>query len=289
MPKMTVNGIQLHYHVKGKGTPILFIHPPILTSENFNYQQAQLSDEFRIITFDIRGHGFSDESPIPLTYALIVEDMVRLLDALDTPECFVCGYSTGASIAIEAMLTYPNRFIGGIILSGMSEMSDPYNRFRLRLAAGISSLGAKRLLSGAISYGNADMGLTLRNLYRGAVQGHIRNIHQYYAYSLQYKGTAKLGRIKQPVLLLYGEKDKSFHPYAKLFSRNLPNATLHFLEGVSHQLPTKAPNRVNRYIRLWLRNQAAQIAAGSKQPAADAPFLEAAMAAQETDHPLNHP
>lgn len=268
MPIIEVNGIKLHYHVKGKGMPIIFVHPPLLTMENFNYQIAQLSDLFQVITFDMRGHGHSEPSDQPLTYPLIVEDMLRLLDALGVSECYVCGYSTGGSIALEAMLSYPGRFIGGIVISGMSEMTDWYNIARLGLAVGMSSIRAKKLLSAAICYGNSDMSQTYMNLYRGAIHGNVYNMKQYYAYSMKYNCTAKLKRIKQPVLLLYGQKNKSFYRYAELLQRELPNASLHFLSGVSHQLPTKAPNRVNRLIRTWVQAQEQQRDAGIQVPMA---------------------
>ncbi len=160
MPFLSVNGISLHYHVSGNGTPILCIHPPLLTGENFNYQKAQLSDRYKIITFDIRGHGASAPSKQTVTYPLIVEDMKSLLDALNIEKAYLLGYSTGGSIALEAMLTYPDRFVGSIIVSGMSEFRDFYNKFRLKLAAVLSNRFTKRLIAAAITWGNSDMAYT---------------------------------------------------------------------------------------------------------------------------------
>src|SRR5690554_6750965 len=100
-----INGVSMYYHIEGKGIPVLFIHPPLLTSANFLYQR-QLSEQYQIITFDIRGHGHSESSKTPLTYPLIVNDMIQLLNLLEIEQCYVCGYSTGGSIALEAMLTY---------------------------------------------------------------------------------------------------------------------------------------------------------------------------------------
>lgn len=121
MPTAYINGTDLYYEKRGDGFPIIFIHPPLLTSANFRYQQVQLAGQFTVITFDIRGHGRSGASEALVTYDLIVEDMLRLLDHLSIPEAYVCGYSTGGSIALEAMLTHPDRFTGGILVSAMSE------------------------------------------------------------------------------------------------------------------------------------------------------------------------
>jgi pimeloyl-ACP methyl ester carboxylesterase len=261
MPKMEVNGAVLHYHVQGDGVPIVFIHPPILTSETFNYQRESLSDEFRIVTFDIRGHGHSDPSKAPLTYPLIAEDMTRLLDALDIGPCFVCGYSTGATVALEAMLTYPARYRGGILLSGMSEISDPWNRARLRAAIAAARLPTGAPISAAIAWGNADMGITYRNLYNQAKRGCVRHFREYCEYSLRYSCTDRLRYLKQPILLVYGTKDRAFFRYADILKAELKNRETYLLKGVGHQLPTKAPRRVNELIRRWVRMQAG-VAAG---------------------------
>ncbi|CAH0294529.1 hypothetical protein SRABI96_04382 [Peribacillus sp. Bi96] len=54
MPMLDVDGISLYYSVKGKGIPIVFIHPPVLTSVNFQYQMEELSEEFKDCMKDCR-------------------------------------------------------------------------------------------------------------------------------------------------------------------------------------------------------------------------------------------
>lgn len=253
MPFAAVNGTRLHYHVTGRGLPILFIHPPLLNQANFNYQRAQLSDRYKIITFDIRGHGRSSASKAPITYPLITEDMKQLLDFLEVKQAVVCGYSTGGSAALEALLTYPDHFIGGVLLSGMSEVSDWKLRNKIRLGSALASLRAKRVLSGVVGWGNADMNKTFENLYKGAIQGNIQNIRQYYSYSLKYRCTHRLQEINQPVLLLYGDQDAGFFRYADILHKGLPHNTLHYIKGVSHQIPTKAPRSMARLVDRWVR------------------------------------
>ena len=65
-----------------KSIPIIFIHPPLLTSANFIYQMEDLSRNYQVITFDMRGHGRSSYSTRAITYELIVED-ISLIHALD--------------------------------------------------------------------------------------------------------------------------------------------------------------------------------------------------------------
>lgn len=268
MPIKKINGVNLHYHTTGQGTPIIFVHPPLLTSSVFNYQKAVLSASCQVITFDIRGHGRSEASEAPLTYALIAEDMKQLLDHLDIEQAYICGYSAGGALALEAMLNYPDRWQGGILLSAMSEVSDWWLQLRLTAATALMDLGLSHLLMKGISWGNQDSPETYEQLLETAKHGDSRSIREYYAFSRTYSCTKQLPRIKQPVLLVYGQKDRSFYRYAEILHHRLPSSSLYFIRDVGHQLPTKAGDRVNSLILHWLQLQAESRAeeGGSRTP-----------------------
>lgn len=282
MPMVEVNGIPLHYDRVGRGVPIVFIHPPLLTGENFVYQQEQLADRFEVITFDIRGHGRSGYSKEKVTYPLIADDICKLMDQLNIPKAYLCGYSTGGSVALETLLRYQDRFLGGILISGMSEVSDWYNRSRIWTAARITRLRAKRLMTAAIAIGNSDMPATFKRLYASAIQGHVRNLHQYYEYSYNYSCTSSLHRIHIPMLLIYGEKDVSFHRYAHLLHRSLPNSTLHLIAGAYHQIPTKNASALHELMRLWLADAVSSEEATSSVAASASASVSSTRAAATT-------
>nr|WP_263327466.1 alpha/beta hydrolase [Neobacillus sp. Marseille-Q6967] len=252
MPMLEVDGVRLYYTVKGEGIPIIFIHPPLLTSENFSYQLEGLAQTFKIITFDIRGHGRSQYSNKPLTYPLIVEDMKRILDHLEIDKAYICGYSTGGSILLEFILRYKEKSLGGIVISGMSETSDLYLKQRISLAIKLADPKTLPLLARAISWGNADTKETYKKLYDEAIKGDSRNIKQYYQYSLQYNCTNQLKSINVPIFLVYGNKDKAFHRYARTLKKGLPKYELEYLLNEKHQIPTKAAAKLNRLIRVFI-------------------------------------
>ena len=255
MPRTIVNGIELHYHVTGQGVPIVFVHPPLLASSTFNYQRAELSQYFKVITYDIRGHGLSMPSSQPITYDLIAEDMKQLLDFLEVDQAYLCGYSAGATVALHAMLHYPKRYLGGILLSGMSEVSDWRLKLMLAGASSALKLGLGSVLARGISWGSKDSAETYGELLHAAVQGHPRNMREYFECSLSYSCTRELPRIKLPILLVYGQQDRSFYRYAEMLHHGLSKSSLYFMRGVGHQLPTKAGSRVNELMRRWLKQQ----------------------------------
>lgn len=247
--------MNIYYEVQGKGIPIIFIHPPLLTSINFKYQVEQLSKDFQTIIFDIRGHGNSSYSEESLTYPLISKDMVHILDHIKIDKAYLCGYSTGGSIALDFLINYPERSSGAILLGPMSEVNDWMLKNKISLAAMLSKHKLVTTLALAICYGNSNKKTTFRDLYQEAKKGNVKNIEQYYKYSLIYNCTTQLDNISHPVLLLYGEKDKQFHRYADLISKRLPNQELVFVKNAKHQLPTKWAVEINHLIKEFINKQ----------------------------------
>ncbi|MEH7344219.1 alpha/beta hydrolase [Bacillus sp. JJ1532] len=249
MPMLKLdNDVNLYYSINGKGTPIVFIHPPVITSVNFTYQMEELSKHFQIITFDIRGHGLSDFSKSPLTYPLIAKDIQALLDHLQIEKAYICGYSSGGSIVLEYLLTFPDRALGGILVSGMPDVNDEYLRKRISMAIKLAEAGAKKVLAWTISIGNANTKELFKIMFSEACKGDIRNMEQYFRYSLQYNCTNRLEEIPHPILLVYGNKDKPFHQYAQLLHEKLPNNVILFIEE-NHRIPTKAAKELNECIK----------------------------------------
>ncbi|PLS07075.1 alpha/beta fold hydrolase [Neobacillus cucumis] len=259
MPLLEVDESTLYYTVKGEGIPVIFIHPPVLTSINFIYQAEYLSRYFQVITFDIRGHGRSSFSRKPITYPLIVEDVKILMDHLDIKQAFLCGYSTGASILLEFLLsTSKGRALGGIIISGMAEVSDWRLKNRIKLAKNMAKIGALPALAWSISNSNSNTKELCERMLKEAKKGDALNISQYYDYSLKYNCSNQLENITLPISLIYGEEDKPFYPYAQQLHRNLPHNELTFVEGIKHQVPTKAASKLNHVIDQFIRNHSSK-------------------------------
>ncbi|WP_276915232.1 alpha/beta fold hydrolase [Aneurinibacillus aneurinilyticus] len=253
MTYLKIKGVSLHYRIQGEGTPLIFIHPPVLSSANFSYQFKELSKHFTVIIFDIRGHGKSQPSPQTLTYSLIVEDMKEIMDHLNIEKAFVCGYSTGGSIALEFLLTAPERALGAILVGGISEVNSRWLKNQISLGATLASSGALSTLAYAISWSNSDTMATFRELLKDAKKADTKNVEEYYRYSLTYNCTNQLSTISFPILLVYGAADKHFHSYGKLIHKHITNSEFVFISNVKHQIPTKAHDKLNRLITKFVR------------------------------------
>jgi pimeloyl-ACP methyl ester carboxylesterase len=252
MPALEVDNSMLFYEERGSGIPLIFIHPPLLTHFTFQRQLEQLSEDYRVICFDIRGHGNSQSSKQPITYSLIVRDVLQLIDHLSLKQVILCGYSTGGSIVLEAMITAPEYFTGGIVISGMSEVSDHQLRRRINMAIALLKKKMLPILAASIVITNSDTWQLIWKHLKNCLKGNVFNIKQYYQFSLGYRCTEHLNQIRSPILLVYGSKDKAFHRYAKILHDKLPHNTFKMIQGVDHRIPIKKTVELHNHIKRWI-------------------------------------
>jgi pimeloyl-ACP methyl ester carboxylesterase len=252
MPMIHVNGVDLHYHLQGKGVPIVFIHPPCIGSRVFTYLRNDLSQDYRTLMFDFRGHGHSGTSRTRLTIPLLVEDTRQLMDSLDISSAYLCAYSLGTMVALEAMLTHPDRFRGAVLLGGLAKANGWRLRGRLRAGSIAGRLRARDSVAAPILWANSDNSQTYRKLRGETLSGDVAKWREYFDSGLRYSAVERLPEIKQPVLLVCGEKDREFKRHLRTLQEGLPRDSYAFIPGVKHILPTYAAGPVSDAIREWL-------------------------------------
>lgn len=252
MPLLHVNGTRLHYHLQGDGTAIVFLHPPTMGSGLFTYLSNDLSQDHRTLSFDLRGHGRSASSEARISYPLLVEDTIRLMDALGIRTAYLCAYSMAAMLALEALLTHPDRFRGATLLAGMSEASGRGLRWLARAGWAASALRVKQLVAMSDSWAHADNKEAYRRFRAESAAGDPVKWREFIAAGLAYSATDRLPSIRQPVLLLYGEKDRAMLPYARQLAKGLPNARTAWIPDAWHTLPTHNAGPVGARIREWI-------------------------------------
>jgi pimeloyl-ACP methyl ester carboxylesterase len=94
----TSDGVQLHYLEAGSGKPILMIPGWSQSAEQFKYQLSGLSDRYRVIAVDMRGHGESDKPEFGYKISRLAKDVRDMIEALDLDEVNILGHSMGSSV-----------------------------------------------------------------------------------------------------------------------------------------------------------------------------------------------
>ena len=107
MPKLHINNTGIYYEVTGQGETLLFIHGLASSSRSWKKQVPHFSQYYRVVTFDIRGHGRSDKPIEPYSIELFAADTRELLKALGTSPAHVVGFSMGGMVAFQLAVDTP--------------------------------------------------------------------------------------------------------------------------------------------------------------------------------------
>ena len=109
MPKLNVNKIEIHYQCFGEGENVVLIHG-LAANLAFWYPIAsQLSDSYRAIAYDLRGHGKSSMPISGYAVADMVRDLDNLLEYIGSGRTHVVGHSFGARIALHYAIAHPQK------------------------------------------------------------------------------------------------------------------------------------------------------------------------------------
>ena len=120
------NGIELEYLVDGPATApaVLLSHSLATTMSMWKDQVPVLARDFRVIRYDMRGHGRSGVSPAPYDFTLLAADVVGLLDHLGIDRVAFVGLSIGGIIGQHLAIHHGDRLLCAVLCSTTSQISD---------------------------------------------------------------------------------------------------------------------------------------------------------------------
>ncbi|MFC7250523.1 alpha/beta fold hydrolase [Halomicroarcula sp. GCM10025324] len=101
MPTIQCNGAELYYEDHGEGDPIVFLHGATAGLRYFEPQLASLSNEYRTLAVDFRGHGRSEKTELGHTLSQYARDVHEFLRQLDLDDVVIAGWSMGAIVSWE--------------------------------------------------------------------------------------------------------------------------------------------------------------------------------------------
>ncbi len=104
-------GVSLYYEELGSGEPVLLIMGTGADHSLWDATANVFAGSHRVITYDQRGTGSSDQPPDPATYTtqVLAEDASALLDALGVDTAHIAGNSLGSAVAQELAINYPEK------------------------------------------------------------------------------------------------------------------------------------------------------------------------------------
>lgn len=212
----------------------------------------RLCDRFRVVRYDLRGHGSSPAPPGPYVIDDLGADLVALLDRLDTRRAHLVGTSIGGMAALWAAAHVPHR-IDRLVVIGSSARLPPASawiqRARSVLAEGTSSIAevvTPRWVSAPWAEAHPDAMAGFRAMFAAADPA------GYAGCCLTIAGmdlADALGSITAPTLVAVGSDDQSTPPeHARAIAERIRDARLVTIDGAAHVPALDHPDEVARLI-----------------------------------------
>ena len=136
------DGCTLHYWISGPdGAPaILFSHGATLDNRSWAGQADALSDRYRVIRWDMRGHGLSRPSAGAHSMDRFASDLVALLDHLGIGDVILVGLSLGGYVSQAVAHDYPERVRALAVFDATNLYDTPLSPFMTFMMAQSSRL-----------------------------------------------------------------------------------------------------------------------------------------------------
>lgn len=259
MPYVTVTGLRFHYIVQGFGPVVMLIHDLGSCAEDWLLLQAPaLSQRYRVLMPDLRGHGRSARPPGPYTVPQMADDTAGLLDALGVNSAHVVGLSLGGAVAQAMAVRHPAKVRSLILVNTFAYLRPKgWTEWRYTLARILA------LFIGLVTYAR----LEAEELFPRPDQAGLRRVafrrlcaNDPAAYraallaAATYDGRRDLGSIRSPTLIVAGLEDTVVPLRAKEeLAAGIPGARLVTIPNSGHATPSDKPVAFNRVALDFLR------------------------------------
>jgi pimeloyl-ACP methyl ester carboxylesterase len=240
MPKLNRDGVELYYEVHGDGVPVLLTHGYSASAHMWEGQVAPFSKDFKLITWDMRGHGRSDypDDQAEYTEAATVADMAAILDAVGAKQAVIGGLSLGGYMSLAFHLAHPERCLALLIIdTGPGYKSDAprdgWNATSIKRAERLEAEGLPKG-GGAETRAAPHRDATgLAKAARGMLTQHDARV------------ISSLPDIRAPSLVLVGANDTPFLAASDYMAAKIPNAKKVVVPDAGHAANIDQPAAFN--------------------------------------------
>ncbi|APW63844.1 alpha/beta fold hydrolase [Paludisphaera borealis] len=253
----------LAFTEQGSGPVVVLLHGFPLSRVMWAEQLKTLSESYRVIAPDLRGHGESPAPDAAYTMDLMADDVVELLDGLGVSEPVVVGgLSMGGYVALAMALKHPGR-VRALMLIDTKAAADSPEAAQTReetaqavlkagnsgevVAAMIPKLFGKSTLArhpDRVEPLKAEMEKTSASGVAGALRG----------MAIRPDRREQLAEIAVPTLVIVGEDDVIAPPAeARAMAEALPNGRLEVVSDAGHLAPYENPDAVDQAILGFLQ------------------------------------
>jgi 3-oxoadipate enol-lactonase len=252
------NGVEIAYRFDGPaaGRVVLLSNSLMSSFEMWDWTLPALADRYRVLRYDMRGHGRSATTPGPYSIAMLADDAAALLDALGIGAAHIVGLSMGGMIGQQLGARYPDKVLSLALCDTASEMP-PRSLWEERLAiarsqgiAGLADGTIRRWFTAPfIERAPGDIDKVRRMILATGVEGYIacasavRDMAQ----------TTMLLKIRKPTLVMTGRQDPACTvDQSTVLNRMIDGSQLVILEDAAHLSNIEQPAAFNLALRSFI-------------------------------------
>ena len=264
MPTIGTQEQSIYYEVAGEGPAIVFLHGTTGDSSTYWAKQVPFfSQEFKVITVDLCGHG---ESKLVMMMEGYFEDCAndvrRILDELNIAKTHIVGLSKGGLVAQHFALKYPQR-VRRLVLADTSSgiKTEKLRRFLEDvLFKTAERSGMEHVFDLNLLWAHSERYLEENKDKIASEREHFAKtpVEEYIAVLRATRAadiTDQLHKISAPTLVIWGSEDIEIpRLHSDILVKKIPNAILVIIEGAGHKSCVDRPEEFNKVINTFLKD-----------------------------------
>ncbi|KGE08063.1 3-oxoadipate enol-lactone hydrolase [Burkholderia gladioli] len=256
---LDVDGVRLAYRLQGEGPrELVCIHGVGSYLEAWQGAINALGGGFRVLSFDLRGHGRSERVKGRYEIDDFVGDVLALADHAGFTRFDLAGFSLGGLIAQRLALTHPARLRRLVLLATVAgRTAEERARVAERLAALQAGERGAHYDASLSRWLTEDFQARHPALVDELRRRNARNDPDCYAAAYRVLAQTDFGglidQIAMPTLIATGECDAGSNPrMARYMHERIPDSRLAILPNLRHSLLNEAPEQVAALMRAFL-------------------------------------
>jgi pimeloyl-ACP methyl ester carboxylesterase len=247
MATAAVNGVRLRYDESGAGPALLLSHGFSATGRMWDDQRRAFADRWRVIAWDMRGHGDTESPDDPAGYSadLTVGDMHGLLRHLGVRRAVIGGLSLGGYMSLFFHAQHPE-MTRALVLCDTgpgyrnAEARAGWNERAFRRAGELETRGLEVLASASREMREAMRQHRSAKWLAHAARGMLAQDGPRVIDSLPTIGV--------PTLIIVGDQDEPFLAPCRYMAGKIPGARLEIITGAGHSSNLDQPEAFNRVL-----------------------------------------
>ncbi len=245
---------------------VVLIHGLGLNRACWQWTIPALSDRYRVLSYDLYGHGESAPPPETPSLSLFSRQLAGLLDHCGIASAAITGFSLGGMIARRFAQDHPTRVAALAILHSPHQRTAEAQAAIVKRVEQARSEGPSATIDAALErwFGARfrEKNPAMMDLVRSWVTANRKEIyHQIYRVLADgiEEITAPTPPLRCPTLVMTGDEDYGNGPeMSRAIAAEIPGAEVHILPKLRHMALAEAPDQVNAPLVQFLDRQLAK-------------------------------